>query len=508
MFYKIRNDILFRQYEHHGYIADNSDYGYRFLDDSSFRPGETFVSESGAVMLSMLSKSPRDVEDVVDDLMRIFRGIGREDLKPDVVDFFHSLVEKGYLSEGLTASSCIDRGLPSVPASSYGERTPIVPMEDCAGGLMGPSDFLRSIHFDVASACNEHCVHCYIPDKCKTKIIETNLILRILEEARRLNAIHVTFSGGEPLLHKDFNDFLKRCRELDLSVNVLSNLTMLTDDHISEMVKNPLLSVQTSLYSMDPLAHDSITGLVGSFNKTVDGILRLIEAGIPVQISCPVMKQNKDSFIDVVVWAREHNVAVAVEPVIFASCDHSGGNLDNRISLDELDAVLDKEMSEGFARIIKEAASEKELLTGKDPVCSVCRYSLCVSVEGNVFPCAGWQSNVIGNLNASTLKEVWEDSEKIRWLRGIKRDSFSKCVSCENRGYCTVCMMANANENPDGNPFFIDDFHCKVASKTRRKVLDFLEIKQEAESDSQSAVKEVGTSDAKGQMGATQAWKS
>ena len=272
MFYKIRNDILFRQYEHHGYIADNSDYGYRFLDDSSFRPGETFVSESGAVMLSMLSKSPRDVEDVVDDLMRIFRGIGREDLKPDVVDFFHSLVEKGYLSEGLTASSCIDRGLPSVPASSYGERTPIVPMEDCAGGLMGPSDFLRSIHFDVASACNEHCVHCYIPDKCKTKIIETNLILRILEEARRLNAIHVTFSGGEPLLHKDFNDFLKRCRELDLSVNVLSNLTMLTDDHISEMVKNPLLSVQTSLYSMDPLAHDSITGLVGSFNKTVDGI--------------------------------------------------------------------------------------------------------------------------------------------------------------------------------------------------------------------------------------------
>ena len=373
---------------------------------------------------------------------------------------------------------------------------------------MGPSDFLRSIHFDVASACNEHCVHCYIPDECKTKTIETNLILRILEEARRLNAIHVTFSGGEPLLHKDFNDFLKRCRELDLSVNVLSNLTMLTDDHISEMVKNPLLSVQTSLYSMDPLAHDSITGLVGSFNKTVDGILRLIEAGIPVQISCPVMKQNKDSFIDVVVWAREHNVAVAVEPVIFASYDHSGGNLDNRISLDELDAVLDKEMSEGFARIIKEAASEKELLTGKDPVCSVCRYSLCVSVEGNVFPCAGWQSNVIGNLNASTLKEVWEDSEKIRWLRGIKRDSFSKCVSCENRGYCTVCMMANANENPDGNPFFIDDFHCKVASKTRRKVLDFLEIKQEAESDSQSAVKEVGTSDAKGQMGATQAWKS
>ena len=112
MFYKIRNDVLFRRYDHHGYITDNSEYGYRFLDDTSSRPGETFVSESGAVMLSTLSKSPRDIESIVDDLMRIFRGVGRDDLKLDVVEFFHSLVEKGYLSEGGTASTCVDPDLP------------------------------------------------------------------------------------------------------------------------------------------------------------------------------------------------------------------------------------------------------------------------------------------------------------------------------------------------------------------------------------------------------------
>lgn len=484
MFYKIRNDVLFRRYDHHGYIVDNSEYGYRFLDDTSSRSSETFVSESGAVMLSALSKSPRDIEDIADALMRVFRGVTRDDLKSDVVEFFRSLVEKGYLSEGDTTSTCIDPDLPSISALAYGERIPIVPMEDCVRGSMGPNDFLRSIHFDVAGACNEHCAHCYIPDEFKKKTIDSSLFLKILEEARDLNAIHVTLSGGEPLLHKDFNGFLQRCRELDLSVNVLSNLTLLTDDHVSEMAKNPLLSVQASLYSMDPLVHDSITGLAGSFNETVDGILRLIDAGIPVQISCPVMKQNKDSFRDVVVWGREHNIAVAIEPVIFASYDRSGSNLNNRISLDELDAVLDMEMSEGYASALEETALEKELLTGKDPICSVCRYSLCVSVEGNVFPCAGWQSNVIGNLNVSTLKEVWEDSEKIRWLRGVKREDFPKCVSCEDRGYCTVCMMVNANEDPDGNPFSIDGFHCEAASKTRRKVLDYLESQQETESDS------------------------
>ena len=113
MFYKIRNDILFRQYDHHGYITDNSDYGYRFLDDSSSRPGETFVSESGAIMLSTLGKSPRNIENIADDLMRIFRGVGREDLKSDVVDFFRTLVENGYISEGLNDLYCIQRNQPS-----------------------------------------------------------------------------------------------------------------------------------------------------------------------------------------------------------------------------------------------------------------------------------------------------------------------------------------------------------------------------------------------------------
>ena len=148
VFYKIRNDVLFRRYDHHGYIADNSEYGYRFLDDTSSRPGETFVSESGAVMLSTLSNSPRDIESIVDDLMRIFRGVGRDDLKLDVVEFFHSLVEKGYLSEGGTASTCVDPDLPPASALHTGEGAPpIVPIEDCAGGLDGAQRLLQEYSF-------------------------------------------------------------------------------------------------------------------------------------------------------------------------------------------------------------------------------------------------------------------------------------------------------------------------------------------------------------------------
>ena len=41
-----------------------------------------------------------------------------------------------------------------------------------------------------------------------------------------------------------------------MSVNVLSNLTLLNDEMVAEMKLNPLLSVQTSVYSMIPDIHD------------------------------------------------------------------------------------------------------------------------------------------------------------------------------------------------------------------------------------------------------------
>lgn len=471
MYYKLRDNVLFRKYHGHGYITDNSEYGYRMLNDNRRYPGEKYVSASGAVMLSMLSKVPRSIDDITNELAHIFIGVEYETLKQDTSDFFDLFVNDGFISRGETIDSCTDQFMEDDPKLGDGDQNQHgITADDCTGGEMRPNDFLRSIHIDVADACNERCIHCYIPNECKNNVIDSTLFYRIIEEGRKMNIIHVTLSGGEPLLHKDILGFLKKCRELELSVNVLSNLTLLTDDIVSEMKKNALLSVQVSLYSMDATVHDSITKLNGSFERTKTGILRLCDEGIPVQISCPIIKQNKDSYIDVLHWGWAHNIAVATEPVIFAAYDHSGCNLRNRLSIKDVDDVLTAQMQEGYAESIFEAAKEKEKLTGDDPICSVCRYSFCVTARGKVFPCAGWQNNVIGDLNYQTVQEVWETSEKIQELRQVKWSQFSKCVDCKDRGYCTVCMMWNSNENSDGNPFRINDYRCNIAAIIHSKV--------------------------------------
>lgn len=471
MYYKIRNDVLFRKYQGHGYIADNSEYGYRMLNDNRQYLGEKYVSASGAIMLSMLSKSPRSIDDVVEELSQIFTGVKYEMLKQDTAEFFDLFVDEGFLSRGEAIDTCTDQFIENIPKLSGCDQIQDgIVKNDCTGGDISPNEFLRSIHIEIADACNERCIHCYIPNERKNNVIDSALFYRIIEEGRKMNIIHVTLSGGEPLLHKDILGFLKRCRKLELSVNILSNLTLLTDDIISEMKKNSLLSVQVSLYSMDAVVHDSITKLNGSFEKTKNGILRLCDEGIPVQISCPIIKQNKDSYIDVLHWGWAHNIAVATEPVIFAAYDHSGCNLENRLSIEEVDDVLTVQMQEGYAESIRKTAKDKEKLTENDPICSVCRYSFCVMASGKVFPCAGWQNNVIGDLNHQTVQEVWETSDKIKELRQIKWSRFSQCVDCKDRGYCTVCMMWNSNENSDGDPFRINEHRCNVAAITHRKV--------------------------------------
>jgi len=464
MFYKISDQILFRSYDDFGYLTDNSEYGYHFLTENYKKIGEKYVSKSGAVMLSSLRRKPKSIDAVAIELANIFEDVSFDELKHDTEEFFASLVSEGFLCSGTTPDECEN----TERRDSDNGSSPI-PTE-LTNSKIGPSDFFRELHVEIASVCNERCVHCYIPHEDKVSLIKPDLFYRAVADARKMNAINITISGGEPLLHPEVIPFIRYCHELDLSVNVLSNLTLLNDDMIKEMSLNPLLSVQTSIYSVDPKVHDGITGMPGSLNKTMEAVNKLISAEIPVQISCPIMEENKDSFLDVIKWGESKKISVGVEPQIFAQYDHTKRNLKHRLSSAEIAEVVRKLLESGYGDHWVTDAVEKEKARPKQPICTVCRFNLCVSATGAVYPCVGWETNEIDTLNNNSLKDIWEKSKKICLFRNIQWSHFPKCVNCKDRGYCVVCMMNNANENKDGDPFRINPFHCEVAEAIHQVV--------------------------------------
>ena len=474
MYYKINDYILFRNCKDYGFITDNSMFGYRFLDDKTKLPGEEFVSESGAAILSALSKTPQHIDAIVENLLSVFTDVEYDELKSDTRDFLNYFAERGFLSSGSTYDECDSRRIIDEEDATASSASIVV--GECAKTIINENAYLRSLHIEVANECNERCVHCYIPHEYKTKMISSDLFYRLIKEARDMNMINITLSGGEPLLHKDIISFLRKCRELDLSVNVLSNLTLLTDEIASEMKKNPLLSVQVSIYSMDPSIHDSITKVKGSFERTIAALTKLKEMDVPLQISCPIMKQNLNTFDDVVAFGKENNIAVAANYVIFGSYDHTNRNLENRLSIDEVGLAFDKQSSDKeYICALSDLAKEKILLSPQDSICTICRYYICVSAEGYAFPCAGWQDKVIGDLNRQSLREICESSKEMKALKQIKWEDFPKCINCEDRGYCTVCMMSNSNESTNKDPFMINGYHCKVAAMIHKKVDSYLD---------------------------------
>jgi radical SAM protein with 4Fe4S-binding SPASM domain len=258
------------------------------------------------------------------------------------------------------------------------------------------------------------------------------------------------------------------------------------EEIIKEMKENRLSSVQVSLYSMDPDIHDSITRLKGSFCKTRDNILRLIENDIPLQISCPTMKQNKDSFAGVLNWAHEHKVRAETDFIMMARYDHTTDNLDNRLSIDDAGKIITDILTYNPIyrnEVLKpDFAKQEQRDRSTDIVCGVCVSSICMVANGNVYPCPGWQDYICGNIKKIPLKSIWENSPRVQYLRSLRKKDFPECTNCLDKGFCAMCMVRNANENQEmsavgtiGNPLKINRHFCRVAALNRQIVLNWRE---------------------------------
>ena len=169
------------------------------------------------------------------------------------------------------------------------------------------------------------------------------------------------------------------------------------------------------------------------------------------------MKQNKDSFQTVLDWAKLHNIEASCDYKLFGCFDGSCDNLGCRLNTSEVEYVI---------RNLKEEKQESHINSFDDGlgfVCPVCRDSLCISHTGDVYPCEGWQSFILGNINNIELRKIWEDSLRVKELRELSYDAFPKCRNCVERDYCSICLIRNANESKTMDYKEVNTYFCEIA---------------------------------------------
>ena len=485
MYFKQRSNIIFRNYESFGYITDNRNFGYRQMDDNKKDIGDKILSESGVVFFSVLGEKPQTLDNLAQKINEQFINVDIKTIKNDAREFYYMLEQDGFIVSGETKQECDKKDT----KFSYKMLKPEMIKKDYSATVIYPETQkffeeyfkgkpqLTNLHIEITSKCNERCVHCYIPHENKVSDIEPDLFYDILNQCKNMRLLHLTLSGGEPMLHKSFCDFLRKCKEYNLSVNILSNLTLLNDEIIKEMKTNPLLGVQVSLYSMNPNIHDEITQVKGSFEKTKNAILKLYKNDIPLQISCPIIKQNKSCYDEVKNWAKKYKLRVGSDFAIIGRYNHTTENLNNRLSTDEVKKIINDIIvnDTSYLEQIEKEAEKKRNISADDYVCSICHSSICIAENGNVYPCAGWQGYIIGNVQDTPLEEIWNNSEKIQYLRGLRRKDFPKCIQCLDKEFCTMCMVRNANEDSQGNPLAVNEYFCNIAKFNKDMMLEWKE---------------------------------
>lgn len=455
--------ILFREYPTYGYLSDNRNFGYDTASHSCQKVGDLLLSKTGSMFYAKLKETPQDINDVAYELNKLYPEVTFDTIKKDALDFYNDLSLRGFIFLGEEG----DYQTTLQQYFSYGNKHPFELKishsknnQSTIEDTLGKSYNLTSVHIDISSRCNENCVHCYIPNSYKCSIMTKDMFVDIINQCRSLNVLNLTISGGEPMLNPSLKDFLSICRQYNFSVNLLTNLTLLSDELLEVISNNPLICVQTSLYAMDEKIHDSITNNQGSFRKTIKGIKILHERNVPLQINCPILKQNKDNYKDVLHFAESLNIEADADYLLFGSFDKSCSNLSCRISLEEIKNIE-------MGKYLKEKVSEEQYIIKHDscdPICPVCKHSLCVSNNGDVYPCEGWQSFKVGNLKNQTLKEIWVKGKLVLQLRNLKYTDFPKCNICTLKNYCTFCLILNANEDPSGDYKNVNTYMCEVAN--------------------------------------------
>jgi radical SAM protein with 4Fe4S-binding SPASM domain len=171
--------------------------------------------------------------------------------------------------------------------------------------IRSPEPSLRYLELQITDRCNLRCKHCYIDSNSATPYnghregsdpesfheLSPAQIHAILREFEELQGLRVLITGGEPLLHRDFEainrmlpDFL--VRKVLFTNGLLMNRGLLRDLHVDE--------IQISLDGLEQ-AHDALRG-AGTFARSMESIRLCLEMGFEVSISTMVHAGNLNDF--------------------------------------------------------------------------------------------------------------------------------------------------------------------------------------------------------------------
>lgn len=264
------------------------------------------------------------------------------------------------------------------------------------------------IHFEIENGCLLKCRHCssFATDQGKWMNYTTREMIAFLQIFSEKKYIFLT--GGEPLLHNEFDDIIFSLKNELSNVSVGAFTTGIVVQQgklcgISEKRAHNLATLGLemcyfSIYSAQAKKHDWMTENDGSFELTIESIRRLHEQDVEVKINLVITKKNQDEIGDIIELASSLG---CTEVRLLKLVNH--GRAENcwaDIGVSEQEYRENVLKNVNIYKNIKVTASSCSDILPCRPFsnaegCQAGSKLAYVTYEGNVFPCACTKNNEI-----------------------------------------------------------------------------------------------------------------
>ena len=293
---------------------------------------------------------------------------------------------------------------------------------------------------ELTYACPLQCPYCSNPvdySQYPTEL-STEDWKRVLTEARKMGAVQLGLSGGEPLARTDLAEIVRHARGLGYYSNLITSGYGLTEARIVELKEAGLDHIQVSIQASTQELNDHIAGTKSYSHK--QDVARLVKKhGYPMVLCVVIHRQNIHQMADILAMASE----LGADYLELANTQYYGWAHKNR------DLLLPSR--EQFETAEKIAQDYKETVKGKMKIYYVVpdyyedRPKACMNGWGTTFltvapdgvalPCHSARELPgldCPNVTDFSVDEIWNDSKAFNFFRG---DDWMKepCRSCSEK---------------------------------------------------------------------------
>lgn len=171
----------------------------------------------------------------------------------------------------------------------------------------GSTSILTEVKFEVTDRCNLACSFCHQDFGAKggTTDLDKDTFERVLAAAKKDRVPVIRLTGGEPLVLKSIDTYLRRAKELGFAVIVNTNGTALPEKRVIAL-KGLIDCIKISLPAADEETMTQMTGDKNTWRRKWEAIALLEKHGFGIDILSVMTKENIRDFEKIIALLEPH----------------------------------------------------------------------------------------------------------------------------------------------------------------------------------------------------------